>query len=781
MAQAGAPVRYEFNQAAMQRRNAGADPHETTRWGRGPAPRINRLTLPLQDTISFADAQGNIVGDFPNYWKSNSQNLCANQGIPPRITPANPLVHEGAPNFMNWTMFPVVFKSLARNEIMVVPYACIVTSVPFQGHAFQDDINSNTPLWEPPNVQPFTTSTGNTVGIDLTYIRTERVRDQQGNTVEIPNKNFAVVLRAALNLSNPPDGTHIYFVPMVDDQAYAARVRSFTNVPGPQAWSFSGASFGLALWSALRAGAPILYTGYLSSPDVDMVYATNPSNPSRAAAGPPQQGMLGKLQMQQQIPVMDEAAGPVNIIESVDDLSLKMGLAKRMGVPIVLPATDNFRRSIKNQIMAAFRHTPNFQGFYDVTRVMANDAPAGTTAAVAAILTRNGMYQMQDASAGRSFLTNGSPFLVGATAEEGLALGLIASYYFANRSFPTSRAAAHIQALGVPALVEQVAQRDLQKMGDQRQRATAARAARRAARPPRPKRAPGGKRPAGKRAARPGGKASGKHKALKKGSATAATKLNKARKAQAIEQIRRENLVAGANYAGYHLNPAFQSRINAARARKAARLAAEAAAGIQRPGQDDDSPDPEDFAWIDAMAEGGPQHQAQTGPASGAAPPAYPGPQGPPPPPPRWAGQETQRMPLPRSQTGAAPAALAAPAPIRRRLGPGRRGAIAQDPAQIPRRRRVEEDDDDDEGGLDAKFHRDETMADVTRRDDDDDAEEEDAFGFPTRPSSRTGQAAGQFSHGRRGMAAGQFARGGRASGNFVQRGSSGFSRLYLN
>lgn len=215
---------------------------------------------------------------------------------------------------MNWTMFPVVFKTPAA--FAVIPFICMISQVRPQSGPYQPGAEQGRqPIWR---VLPTQVSEGITFMVDSSHVNME-------------NWDTQMSIVAALN---------VYFPRFADPGEYYVLLQPFGENSQVRNWqrqvrsggandeyihlTSSGASLGLAI-AACCVGLPsLMYTGYTSNIARRLTLPSRKSNFNDAGL------LIGGV----------ETAGTSDWVETVQDVDFKIGWAFANAYPIVIPMVD---------------------------------------------------------------------------------------------------------------------------------------------------------------------------------------------------------------------------------------------------------------------------------------------------------------------------------------------------------------------------------------------------------------------------------------------------------
>jgi hypothetical protein len=243
---------------------------------------------------------------------------------------------DEAPNFVNYTMFPVVRMGDATDGgsggVSVIPYLAVYMRynhsggskdagmtgsdyIPKSGGNFNNCLIRHTPRWEEYNGG---------------YLQDGKPRlpSGQGCRVDVSlltDQSASAAVISALALGRPCKNSCLFFVPYVADDLYTMRVQLVGDAN--LAWRFGGASLGLSTAGALLGMAPVAYTGYVNVAEVN-------------GGGVPGQvfGALGSKQMV--VPLVRD------LVEDVMHVAWKAAWAVRMRIPLVIPFKDSLARPV---------------------------------------------------------------------------------------------------------------------------------------------------------------------------------------------------------------------------------------------------------------------------------------------------------------------------------------------------------------------------------------------------------------------------------------------------
>jgi hypothetical protein len=394
---------------------------------------INRTTL----TDVFAPASSP-PSTYGAWLAANVTTILPGQG-----QTGMPLISQGQ-NFLGWALFPVVFVAKTIRQVDVVPYAVVITSERWTtGSA--DTAGGTTPLHESSEFVPFNLATGVTVNVDISYIANGKGA-----------RDTILSLVGSLSQAQVPNGAYVYLFPYVSTDQYNQRRQMFGGVHGKDAWSFNGASLGLATFMAGMGAFPLLYTGYLNTigitGDYNQEVLTAPGayaseidaqrlarynrdqamNPTQAAFHP-KYSSVDYGSYRTAAPIGQSFKGS-NFIEAVEEIPFKIALALAMNAVIMIPAKTQYNTDMD----AAAR-----QIAFGMSRVMVNTAgqranpgsvpagasglPRGSSLDVLSMIRNTEMYTSVQLAQGISYANGGYQVLIAATGLEATVLQAVAS------------------------------------------------------------------------------------------------------------------------------------------------------------------------------------------------------------------------------------------------------------------------------------------------------------------------------------------------------------------
>jgi len=310
-------------------------------------------------------------------------------------------------NFLNWSLFPVVFTSQQRDvpAVQVAPYMCLVTSQAIGQAQF---IPSNTR--GAGNYAQFTLPRGPAmnpinVAFDTTFV--------------VKNSNDTkLAIMAALQDVNGPDIVYITIFPFVTPGAFEKRVKLFRqfSIPQDQVWSFAGPSLGLAVAAAVAGLPPMMYTGFLSQigPGITLTGSTSTGT--------------------------DATLMGANIVENIDLVEYKAAWACSNRYPIcvpmsstyLMPLTETLAR-IGGQMLITTRDGVS-QPSYGVKigsfgKPPYNALTVGQDYSRMSYFTKmeQAIYTTQDINLGKDFTRYGSYIMVASTFSDIAILAIVAS------------------------------------------------------------------------------------------------------------------------------------------------------------------------------------------------------------------------------------------------------------------------------------------------------------------------------------------------------------------
>ena len=224
----------------------------------------------------------------------------------------------------------------------------------------------------------------------------------------------------------------------IRDRLQAAQSRSKAiGLEAGNVFGFTGSSLGLAVALAAMGGARVMATGYLSSLGQDQV-ATDGT-------------VMGLARV---------LAG-ANMVESVEQIHLKVLSAAINDIPIVIPLNTTFRGSpIMNALLGIGNAVLSYKRRNSAGQMMSHESkyakylastgvtgPAAVQAAIessslgAMWTMSNAIYTSQDLQQGNGFADHGSLILAATSLGDALALTSVASIHIALGNWLTSRRA----------------------------------------------------------------------------------------------------------------------------------------------------------------------------------------------------------------------------------------------------------------------------------------------------------------------------------------------------
>ena len=287
-----------------------------------------------------------------------------------------------------------------KNNIIVMPFAVAVSNAPMPSLL-------PTALRREARYIPLLNKGNNTIHVETSFIATQS-----------KDSLLAVVsaARATITPQSWEGDVFITFAPFVSEialgeltTALAARYGLDTNAVGIRnAFSFSGASCGLAVAAAGFLAAPVAYTGYLASMGSDVVLSD----------------VEGALR---------HVIQGANIVETVEDVAAKCTWALTHAWPIVVPLNQSWRTvDIHNAIQfAAMSMVQKKDGtrrfFADVPNAQqGNQLALRQNNMVFPVAMADYMFGMQDVTQMLTFRDVGALILTATTLADAYILGTIA-------------------------------------------------------------------------------------------------------------------------------------------------------------------------------------------------------------------------------------------------------------------------------------------------------------------------------------------------------------------
>lgn len=257
----------------------------------------------------------------------------------------------------NCTYFPVVYDTLSDNVAskQIIPWCVMYTNVKLtntsrygsqrntDGYG-KDGSNGDVMCFEQPLWTPLTTRQplpGN-VFIDGRYL---------GNM-----DAWAAVIASCENCGVAND-TYLYFFPCVSDNDFDAKTKSMNASSPDLAWRFGGPSLGLAVAAAIMGMPQIMYTGYLKAMIPNRLLDNTP-NYLRGTNAPPA--------------ALKEVGATLNIVESVDMLTLKCAYAINQQWPLIIPYVSSLEYPLEKLLSDRFGASNKF--LYHISRAIYTSA-----------------------------------------------------------------------------------------------------------------------------------------------------------------------------------------------------------------------------------------------------------------------------------------------------------------------------------------------------------------------------------------------------------------------